>query len=41
MKENEMKKIALWISEVISNPKAYLMVRKQVEKFSKRFPLPK
>jgi len=41
MKENEMKKIALWISEVISNPRAYLMVRKQVEKFSKRFPLPK
>jgi len=40
MKEKEMKKIAFWISEVISKPKAYLKVRKEVKKLCQRFPLP-
>jgi len=40
MKEKEMKKIAFWISEVISKPKAYLKVRKEVRKLCKKFPLP-
>jgi glycine hydroxymethyltransferase len=41
MKEKEMKKIAFWISEVISKPKAYLKVRKEVKKFCGKFPLPR
>ncbi len=40
MKEKEMKKIASWISEVISQPKAYLTVRKEVKLLCKKFPLP-
>lgn len=40
MKEKEMKKIAFWISEVISKPKAYLKVRKEIKKLCKKFPLP-
>ena len=40
MKEKEMKKIAFWISEVISKPKAYLKVRKEIKRFCRKFPLP-
>jgi len=40
MKEKEMKKIAFWISEVISKPKAYLKVRKEIRKLCQKFPLP-
>ena len=41
MKEKEMRQIALWINKVISKPKAYLTVRKEVKKLCKRFPLPR
>jgi len=40
MKEKEMKKIAFWISEVISDPKSCSRVRKKVRKLCKKFPLP-
>jgi len=39
MKEKEMKKIAFWISEVISKPKAYIKIRKEVKKLCQKFPL--
>ena len=41
MKEKEMKKIAEWIDEVISNPKSVKKVREEIKKFCKKFPLPK
>jgi glycine hydroxymethyltransferase len=41
MKEKEMKKIADWINEVISNPRSVKKVREEIKKFCKRFPLPK
>jgi len=41
MKEKEMKKVAGWINEVISNPKSVKKVRKEIKKFCKKFPLPK
>lgn len=40
MKEKEMKKIALWIKEVIDNPKAVKKIREEVKKLCKKFPLP-
>lgn len=40
MKEKEMKKIAGWINEVISNPKSALKIRKEIKNFCKNFPLP-
>lgn len=40
MKEKEMRKIASWIDEVISNPKSCLQIRKEVKKLSQKFPLP-
>ena len=40
MKEKEMKKIAGWINEVISNPKSVKKVRAEIKKFCKKFPLP-
>lgn len=40
MKEKEMKKIAAWISEVISNPKSCQKTRKEVKNLCKKFPLP-
>ncbi len=40
MKEKEMKKIAVWIKEVISNPKSADKVRKEIKVFCKKFPLP-
>ena len=41
MKEKEMKIIAGWINEVISNPKSVKKVREEIKKFCKKFPLPK
>lgn len=41
MKEKEMKKIAGWINEVISNPKSVKKVREEIKNFCKKFPLPK
>lgn len=40
MKEKEMRKIAIWINEVISNPKSILKIRKEVKKFCQKFPIP-
>ncbi len=40
MKEKEMKQIAAWINEVISNPKSAKKVLKEVKKLCKKFPLP-
>jgi glycine hydroxymethyltransferase len=40
MKEGEMKKVAEWINEVISNPKSAKQVREEIKKFCKKFPLP-
>lgn len=41
MKEIEMKKIAGWMNEVISNPKSVKKVREEIKKFCKKFPLPR
>ncbi|KKP43714.1 MAG: Serine hydroxymethyltransferase [Parcubacteria group bacterium GW2011_GWA1_33_6] len=41
MKEKEMKQIAIWINEVISNPGAVKKIREKIKKFCKKFPLPK
>jgi len=40
MKEKEMKKIASWINEVISNPKSVKKVRQEIKSFCRKFPLP-
>jgi len=41
MKEKEMKQIAGWINEVISNPKSVKKVREEIKKLCKKFPLPR
>lgn len=41
MKEKEMKTIAGWINEVISNPAQAKKVSGEIKKLCKRFPLPK
>jgi len=41
MKEKEMEKIAEWYNRVISDEKSVKQVRKEVEIFCKKFPLPK
>ncbi|MFI5206320.1 MAG: serine hydroxymethyltransferase, partial [Candidatus Paceibacterales bacterium] len=41
MKEKEMKQIAEWINEVITNPKSVKKVRQEIKRFCKKFPLPK
>lgn len=41
MKEKEMKKIAGWINEVITNPKSVKKVREEIRKFCRKYPLPK
>ncbi|OGZ65235.1 MAG: serine hydroxymethyltransferase [Candidatus Staskawiczbacteria bacterium RIFCSPHIGHO2_02_FULL_43_16] len=41
MKEKEMKLIAGWINEVISNPASAKKVAQEVKKLCKKFPLPK
>ncbi|MCX6722878.1 MAG: serine hydroxymethyltransferase, partial [Candidatus Staskawiczbacteria bacterium] len=40
MKEKDMKQVAGWINEVISNPKSVKKVREEIRKFCKKFPLP-
>ncbi|MEK7540706.1 MAG: serine hydroxymethyltransferase [Patescibacteria group bacterium] len=40
MKEKEMKKIAGWINEVISNPKSAKKIRGEIKNLCKKFPLP-
>jgi len=40
MKEKEMKKIASWINEVISNSRSCLRIKKEVKKLCKKFPIP-
>jgi glycine hydroxymethyltransferase len=40
MKEKEMKKIAGWINEVVSDPNSCLKIRKQIKSLCQRFPLP-
>ena len=40
MKEKEMKKIAFWVNEVISNKKSVKKIRKEIKNFCKKFPLP-
>lgn len=40
MREKEMKKIAFWINEVISNPGSIQKIKVEIKKFCKRFPIP-
>ncbi|MEK7664488.1 MAG: serine hydroxymethyltransferase [Patescibacteria group bacterium] len=40
MREKEMKKIASWINQVISNPKLVKKVRGEIKNFCRKFPLP-
>ncbi len=40
MKEKEMKKIASWINEVISNLKSAKKIKEEIKKLCKKFPLP-
>ncbi len=40
MKEKEMRQIASWINEVITDPKSCSKIRQEVKKLCKRFPLP-
>ena len=40
MEEKEMKKIAFWINEVISDEKSVKKIRKEIKKLCKEFPLP-
>ena len=39
MKEKEMKKIAFWINEVITNPKSISKIKKEVKKLCQKFPI--
>ena len=40
MKEKEMRQIAAWINQVISNPSSVKKIREEVKKLCKKFPLP-
>jgi len=40
MKEKEMRKIAFWMNQVLSNPKSSLRIKKEVKKLCKKFSLP-
>lgn len=40
MREKEMKKVASWISEVISNPEPVVRIKKEVAIFCRKFPIP-
>lgn len=40
MKEKEMKKVASWFNDVISGSKPLSKIRKEIEKFCLKFPLP-
>lgn len=39
MKEKEMKKIAFWINEVISNSKSAPKIKSEIKKFCQKFPI--
>jgi glycine hydroxymethyltransferase len=39
MKEKEMKKVAFWINEVISNPSSAQKVKKEIANLCKKFPI--
>ncbi|MBI2049973.1 MAG: serine hydroxymethyltransferase [Candidatus Staskawiczbacteria bacterium] len=41
MKEKEMKKIASWINDVISNHQSVKKIKTEIKKFCKKFPLPR
>ena len=41
MKEKEMKKIAEWINEALSQPKSVKKIREEIKRFCKKFPLPR
>lgn len=41
IKEKEMRQIAEWINETISNPKSVKRIRGEVKRLCKKFPLPK
>lgn len=41
MKESQMRQIAGWINEVISNPKSAKKVEQEIKKLCQKFPLPK
>jgi len=40
MKEKEMRMVAGWINEVLSNPKSVKEIRGKVKALCKKFPLP-
>ncbi len=40
MREREMKKIAFWINEVISNPASAKKIKTEVKKLCRKFPIP-
>ena len=40
MKEKEMKKVAFWIKEVVSNPEQAPKIKREIKKFCQKFPLP-
>jgi len=40
MKEREMKKVAYYINEIISNPKSRLIIKKEIKKLCQKFSLP-
>ena len=40
LKEKEMRKIASWINEVISNPKSAPIIKKEIKKLCQKFPIP-
>jgi len=40
MKEKEMKKIADWINEAISNPKSIPKIKQEVKRLCQKFPIP-
>jgi glycine hydroxymethyltransferase len=40
MKEKEMRIIAGWIDEVISNPKSAVRIKREIKKFCQKFPIP-
>jgi len=40
MKEREMKRVAAWINEAISNPNSCTKVRREIKTLCKKFPIP-
>ena len=41
MKESQMRQVARWINEVITNPQSAKKVREEIKKLCKKFPLPR